>query len=611
MNTGIFGEGFPYSNFHDLNMDWIIKIAKDFLDQYTHIQELIENGETSLQNLTTEGLQQLQDKADNIESLLNEWYNTHSEDIANQLASALNDLNSWYTSHIALLNQEMQNILIAFNQQTSAKIAELLETIPADYTELSYLAERTHNNLLRYNASNLLNMMEDYSFSGTYYGITIEYNPVEDCFVLNGTSNSSGNVNIFADSTKIIDGLVPGQPFIMMARRSNYNITADVFSYYNSTWNNVVSVTANNTFGCAQRVLPSATVGMLIRIGIPNATTFVNEKVKIEFYKDFVMDYNGIIGNIATVGCDTDVIEYYLTHNNKVCIISGGIHNVNRTINMGYGSMLIGVNMNTSILKTNDSTIDCIKIENVARVRISNLHLEGNVSSVASDPTNRGAGIHIIGHDNANYPRFNKIDNCQISMFGSAAIAIDSNSYWVANSINIDNCELWHNFAGVWTYAKAEYNRISNCLIYGNYIGILNNGGNNTFVNCSLSENTVGFYISADATINNGHGSIIGCTINHSNNNNGYAFILRNVTNGFIIDGCNIWYGKIIASDSSGLIFSNCIIANAGTPEIESDDNDSMMFSGCTFRIAPTVQHYNANTFFNNCYTFDGTLITL
>ena len=44
MNTGAFGEGFPYSNFHDLNMDWIIKIAKDFLDQYTHIQQVIDQG---------------------------------------------------------------------------------------------------------------------------------------------------------------------------------------------------------------------------------------------------------------------------------------------------------------------------------------------------------------------------------------------------------------------------------------------------------------------------------------------------------------------------------------------------------------------------------------
>ena len=54
---------FPYTDMHQLNLDWIIKIAKDFLDQYTHLQELITSGETSLENITSSGLEQLQDKA--------------------------------------------------------------------------------------------------------------------------------------------------------------------------------------------------------------------------------------------------------------------------------------------------------------------------------------------------------------------------------------------------------------------------------------------------------------------------------------------------------------------------------------------------------------------
>ena len=36
-----FLDEFPYTNFHELNTDWLVKIAKDFLDQYTHIQEVI------------------------------------------------------------------------------------------------------------------------------------------------------------------------------------------------------------------------------------------------------------------------------------------------------------------------------------------------------------------------------------------------------------------------------------------------------------------------------------------------------------------------------------------------------------------------------------------
>lgn len=115
MNTGAFGENFPYSNFHDLNMDWIIKIAKDFLDQYTHIQETIENGEASLTETTNNGIAELTQKYDDIVVLLNQWYQTHSEDIENELASAI----------------------ASFYSAADDKMARLLQEIPTEYGDLS------------------------------------------------------------------------------------------------------------------------------------------------------------------------------------------------------------------------------------------------------------------------------------------------------------------------------------------------------------------------------------------------------------------------------------------------------------------------------------------
>lgn len=101
---GAFGENFPYSNFHDLNMDWIVKIAKDFLDQYTNIQGTINTGLTNLNN-----------KAEELETLLQQWYDTHSEDIETQLRDAL------------------QEFAVESNQ-----IAErTIDSIPADYTDLT------------------------------------------------------------------------------------------------------------------------------------------------------------------------------------------------------------------------------------------------------------------------------------------------------------------------------------------------------------------------------------------------------------------------------------------------------------------------------------------
>ena len=148
MNTGIFGEGFPYSNFHDLNMDWIIKIAKDFLDQYTHIQEIIEQGKEDIQTLTESGitqigdltatsLQELDDKATTLETALQEWYNTHSDDIANQLTLALADLDTWYTQHQGYLDSYLQSSINSFNTAADTKAAEVIASIPSDYTTLA------------------------------------------------------------------------------------------------------------------------------------------------------------------------------------------------------------------------------------------------------------------------------------------------------------------------------------------------------------------------------------------------------------------------------------------------------------------------------------------
>jgi len=183
MNSGAFGENFPYSNFHDLNMDWIIKIAKDFLDQYTHIQQVIQTGlddmaesrETGLSELnqkTLDGLADLQTKYDALDGLLQAWYNTHSADIAEQLANALNDLNAWYTEHEGYLDQYVQDSITQFNTSADQKAQQTIASIPSDYTTLS---------------NDVSDLKSALYFNKTYETQEIEYHT--------GTISSNGGVN--------------------------------------------------------------------------------------------------------------------------------------------------------------------------------------------------------------------------------------------------------------------------------------------------------------------------------------------------------------------------------------------------------------------------------
>ena len=119
-------EQFPYADMHQLNLDWIIKIAKDFLDQYTHIQQVITDGEEELQNTITTGMNDLQDKANALENLLQEWYDTHSQDIADELTQAIID----------------------FRAAAEAAAQQAIDSIPADYTALSDKANELYTEML-------------------------------------------------------------------------------------------------------------------------------------------------------------------------------------------------------------------------------------------------------------------------------------------------------------------------------------------------------------------------------------------------------------------------------------------------------------------------------
>ena len=134
--NGPFGNRFPYTNFHEMNLDWMIQIAKDFLDQYTNIQNIIEQGLTDLGDKTDTGLADLQTKYETLEGLLDAWYTEHSEDIAGELADALEDLNDWYTTHSHDISDELATAISSFNTAATQKSQELLDSWPDDYSEL-------------------------------------------------------------------------------------------------------------------------------------------------------------------------------------------------------------------------------------------------------------------------------------------------------------------------------------------------------------------------------------------------------------------------------------------------------------------------------------------
>ena len=238
-------ENFPYTNFHEMNMDWVIKIVKDFLAKYEYIEELIRTGKEDIINLTAEELQALTDKKEELEALLQEWYNSHSEDIALELARAIT----------------------AFNTAADTKAERTLESIPADYTSLSddvidlKYAVKTYN-------SYPLSIDFFNRTDGVHNGITYTWRPDGSC-VITGTATANSINNLYNNTSALPNGLEAGKSYFLKYKTSDpairfglaYYKSDSTVSYFYYTEDSIITI-------------PSNCVGMIIRLYVNSGTTF-------------------------------------------------------------------------------------------------------------------------------------------------------------------------------------------------------------------------------------------------------------------------------------------------------------------------------------------------
>ena len=298
MNTGAFGEGFPYTNFHDLNMDWIIKIAKDFLDQYTHIQEIIEQGKTDIQDLTESGLTQigdltdsgltqLQEKADALEALLQQWYDTHSSDIANQLADALADLNAWYTTHQNYLDQTLQNNIDAFDAHAEHKAETTIASIPDDYT--TFFNDFTN---LKRNISNnvLADVMPAVPRTIAKNGVTWTIYP-DGTFEADGATTTNESTMTFAYGTPALNLFEKGVDYLGNIYSSDGSVLLQVIQYIDSA----ISIKMNTATTGYRFSLDNTATSLWLRINVPANTTVDHVKGKFSIVKATESEHDTII----------------------------------------------------------------------------------------------------------------------------------------------------------------------------------------------------------------------------------------------------------------------------------------------------------------------------
>ena len=296
-----------------------------------------------------------------------------------------------------------------------------------------------------------------------------------------------------------------------------------------------------------------------------------------------------------------------------VCQLGPGTYTVSG-IQMPKGSTLTGMGAATKLCLRQD-----VEDGYVVRIRsfctIKDIAFDGGAEQVPESLGKRH-GIAFLGDATGQNWRGQDqhgiISACFFSGFSGGGIHGKDTGYSCRSALEVTNCHIIGCGAGIYLEHFSEYHMFTNVLCNGCLYGCINNGGNNMFVNCGFNENGTAFLIdnSHGQTMNDAHGSAVGCTINHSGKNKGIGIQVLGAKNGYIFSGCQMFFSKIVLEDSDNLVFDSF---NFGRDmEISVKGGKATLFSNCVFASQPAAVAVtdNENVVFAHCFTKDGEPVT-
>lgn len=207
----------------------------------------------------------------------------------------------------------------------------------------------------------------------------------------------------------------------------------------------------------------------------------------------------------------------------------------------------------------------------------------------------------------ADAPSHGTITDCHFKGFSGGAITCRRTGFDYHDSMNVTDCWMTNCGVGINISYWSEFHRFTNVSVMGCRYGCINNGGNNMFLNCNFSGNEMGMLMdnAKGQSINNSHGSVIGCVFNHSGNNRGIGIKMLGTLYGFVFSGCQMFYSKIELDNVTGVVFDTFNFGNDTVISIRG--GGTAMFTNSLFGSEPIVHITdNEHTRFINCCTRDG-----
>lgn len=643
-----FYDKFPYTNFQDLNLDWLAGQVGNVHNEALNAQASAEQaaaheqgaGEqaTNAANAANEAAQaqqraqqaeaQAASSAAGVTNAVNQ-INTNTERIDNILVSGTPTEG----------NAELIDIRVGANGVTYPTAGD---AVRGQYNALDAENDLIRENLTRYNSYIISEDDMSYPYNVTRYGLTFSTgtNDPFKRFQVVGTATQAFSLNMISGSaTSAPSWFIPGKRIYVDVPEVN-GIFTRVYAYFQDGTRETkdfyrpgVFAVPDGTVGCYIQTFfePNVSINTqyYIRIcgSLPNSMIDSAEPLVVNnnFY-----NYENTYNVTATPEITADEV-YYLAPSedpttdrtadiaavlaaNHIVKLGSGTYRV-RNLDLTDNDTIIGCGNNTVIELDPDASVGyAIKLSWYNRVE--NVMISGGDTDYhLIEEAGYRYGIMFEGNVTpsgvlTDLPRYCDISNVFIKNFSGAGIECRNSGTPEFTNLQIVNCRMMWNHIGIDIARRSEYHNIANCSINDNYIGIVNNGGNNTFTNCNITRNVTGILMdnSSGDMYNNSHGAYIGCKINHNGaNNDGYAVRMNGMENGMIFSGCNIWYGAIEIVNCRGVIMNNM---NCGNQSINVRNSSTLILTGNMYLNPPTVnKDANCTVVFNNCYTQSGNVV--
>lgn len=620
-------ENFPYSNFHDLNTDWLINKVK--------------NIETSEANA----------KASEANAKASEEASAqHSADASNYAQQA-------YTSQVQAENSAESASQSAEESANSARLAE--ETVAETANQINVLQSRVDNiipnqtqtegntelldirvgfngktyisagDAVRNQISNVVNEISNYnsveflSFLNktdvTVQEITYTWNG--DSCTISGSNTAISFTAMFLSKVSFPVGMKAGNTYFL-----KYSATTVQFRvyYYESAEGSAIQLF--NSFTDRTFTIPSTATGIQIRLHVP-ANSNVNETVSPKILN--ALTNEELTANLVTYklnpsGNTTDRkadIEYML-NTSGLCYLGSGDFYVSG-IDMPASSKIYGAGASTRIILLGNNTDEGYAIKLSDNCYVESLTILGNVtnipiSSLTSTVVNRHGILFKASYDTDQSTILRCfIRNVRIANFTGGGIACINTGYSTWSCVGVTDCYIYRCTAGIYIPYWSEFHRFVSVHCTQCYYGAVNNGGNCTFVGCNFSSNIIGMIMdnSSDQSPNNSHGSVIGCTFDHEDDNNGIGIKIDGCQNGEVFSDCQLFYADIEVNNAKGIQFNNFNIGGSGNAITitKGTGGGSVIFNGCMFKDDSYTIHvssgYTACKFIN-CFTRNGNTVT-